>query len=62
MSESATDTSGPASTYGCACVCDNSFNCSLIRYGYRSNDGEPERCECLCHQWRNEDQDSDDDL
>jgi len=49
-----TNTSGPRGTYGCACVADSAHACAEIRYGYRDL---PEPCECLCHDWRNEDDD-----
>lgn len=50
--DDATDTSGPRGTYGCACVADSAHACAEIRYGYRDL---PEPCECLCHQWRDDD-------
>lgn len=48
------DTDGPRGTYGCACVDRDAVQCAAIRYGM-DHWGEP--CECLCHQW-----DDDDDL
>lgn len=48
------DTWGPAGTYGCACVAPSAHACAEIRYGYREI---PEPCECMCHQWRDEDDD-----
>ena len=50
--EPATDTSGPRGTYGCACVADSAHACAEIRYGYRDI---PELCECMCHDWRTDD-------
>lgn len=54
---------GPAGTYGCACVSDDARNCVLIRYGWRGHFGcdALERCECLCHTWREQDEDDDAD-
>ncbi len=46
------NTEGPRGTYGCACVADSAHACAEIRYGYRDL---PEPCECLCHQWRDDD-------
>lgn len=40
--------------YGCACVADSAQLCADIRF-HRIERGEP--CECLCHQWREEDDD-----
>ena len=44
----ATNGSGPASTYGCACMDRDSVQCAAIRYGM---DHWGEACQCLCHQW-----------
>jgi hypothetical protein len=49
-----TDTEGPAGTYGCACVAHSARACAEIRYGYREI---PEPCECMCHNWRDDDDD-----
>ena len=50
--EEATNTSGPRGTYGCACVSREARTCLIVRYGYReSMTGSDERCECMCHQW-----------
>lgn len=47
-----TDTTGPRGTYGCACVSRDARTCLIVRYGYRENMTRlDERCECLCHQW-----------
>lgn len=46
------DTSGPVGTYGCACMSDDAVECAAIRYGM---DHWGEACECLCHQWRDDD-------
>ena len=43
---------GPRGTYGCACVSREARTCLIVRYGYReSMTGSDERCECMCHQW-----------
>ena len=52
--ESPQNTSGPAGSYGCACVSDDARHCSLIRYGHNP-DPDCQRCECLCHQWSDND-------
>ncbi len=52
------DTWGPAGTYGCACVSRDARNCTLMRYGWCGNFGRAdEACECMCHQWREDDED-----
>lgn len=51
--EKATNGSGPAGTYGCACVSHSAHACAEILYGYREI---PEPCECLCHVWRDDDE------
>lgn len=50
--ENATDTEGPRGTYGCACHARDSVQCAASRYGM-DHWGEP--CECLCHQWEDDD-------
>ena len=46
------DQDGPRGTYGCACVSREARTCLIVRYGYReSMTGSDERCECMCHQW-----------
>ena len=48
----ATNGSGPAGTYGCACVARAARTCVLQRYGYLGHFTRyAETCECLCHQW-----------
>lgn len=47
------DTSGPRGTYGCACVSRDARNCALLRYGY--HDCGDFRCECMCHEWGDDD-------
>lgn len=47
------DTYGPAGTYGCACTSRDAMFCFDDRYGHHTG----ERCECMCHQWREEDED-----
>ena len=46
-------TSGQRGTYGCACVDHDSVQCAAIRYGM---DHWGEACECLCHQWDDDDE------
>lgn len=55
-----TNTHGPAGTYGCACVADSARLCTLLRYGrdIDSHEQRDDNCECLCHQWREEDDDA----
>ena len=43
---------GPRGTYGCACLDRDSVQCAAIRYGM---DHYGEACECLCHQWSDDD-------
>jgi hypothetical protein len=50
----ATNACGPRGTYGCACVSRSGHACAELRYGYREI---PEPCECLCHDWRDDDDD-----
>lgn len=52
--DEATDAEGPRGTYGCACVSRSGHACAELRYGYREI---PEPCECLCHDWRDDDDD-----
>lgn len=52
-----TNASGPAGTYGCACVHHSARMCYEIRYDLSPLDEPEERCECLCHQWDEEDDD-----
>lgn len=47
-----TNTSGPRGTYGCACLDHDAVQCAAIRYGM---DYLGEACECMCHQWRDDD-------
>ena len=51
--EQATNSCGPAGTYGCACVDRDSVQCAAIRYGM---DHWGESCLCLCHQWSDDDE------
>ena len=44
---------GSPGTYGCACVSHNAYACAELRYGYRNL---PEPCECLCHNWEDDDE------
>ena len=53
-----TNTYGPRGTYGCACVSDSARMCTLLRYPERDVcDMGDDNCECMCHQWRQEDDD-----
>ena len=54
-----TDIEGPRGTYGCACVADSARMCTLLRYGrdIDSHEQHDDNCECLCHQWRDDDDD-----
>lgn len=47
--EEATDAEGPRGTYGCACQDRDARECIRMRYGFVGYSSE--RCECLCHQW-----------
>lgn len=49
-----TNTEGPRGTYGCACLDRDSVQCAAIRYGM---DHWGEACQCLCHQWSDDDDD-----
>lgn len=51
------DQDGPRGTYGCACVADSARLCTLLRYDrdIDSRDQHDDDCECLCHQWRDDD-------
>lgn len=44
----ATDTEGPAGTYGCACVLSEPAACLVVRGGHGA-------CTCLCHTWSDHD-------
>jgi hypothetical protein len=50
------DTYGPAGSYGCACPCRDAKDCTLLRYGFTFE--RPLACECMCHQWRDDDDES----
>ena len=54
--EDETDAEGPRGTYGCACVSRNAFACAEIRDGYCE---EQRRCECMCHNWEDDDEQDD---
>lgn len=51
------DQDGPRGTYGCACVADSARLCTLLRYSrdIDSREQHDDDCECLCHQWRDDD-------
>ena len=49
-----TNTYGPPGTNGCACVHYNARICYEIRYDMSPLCWPEERCECLCHQWDEE--------
>ena len=42
---------GPTGTHGCACRSRYAKQCASIRYGI---DHPGEECECLCHEWDDE--------
>lgn len=51
-----TNADGPRGTYGCACVSDGVRMCTLLRYPGRDVfEVGDDNCECMCHQWREED-------
>lgn len=49
----ATNSSGPAGTYGCACVSRDPRSCLVARSDSLPSLGE--QCECLCHGWSEHD-------
>lgn len=53
------DQEGPRGTYGCACVSDSARLCTLLRYDrdMDSREQHDDDCECLCHQWSDDDED-----
>ena len=51
--EAERDGEGAKGKYGCACLDRDSVQCAAIRYGM-DHYGEP--CECLCHQWDDDDE------
>ena len=53
------DQEGPRGTYGCACVSDSARLCTLLRYDrdMDSREQHDDDCECLCHQWSDDDDD-----
>ena len=53
LPDEATNACGPRGTYGCACLDRDSVKCAAIRYGM---DHYGEACECLCHQWDDDDE------
>lgn len=53
QADESANTEGPRGTYGCACLDRDALQCAAIRYGM---DHYGERCECLCHQWDDEDE------
>ena len=48
-----TDGSGPAGTFGCACVRRDPRSCLVARSNSLPSLGE--QCECLCHTWSDHD-------
>jgi len=54
LPDEATNACGPSGTYGCACLDSDSVQCAAIRYGM---DHWGEACQCLCHQWGDDDDD-----
>lgn len=64
--EDETDAEGPRGTYGCACVSRDARECMARRYPELTLGPQPddmdeysymhaERCNCLCHDWSDED-------
>lgn len=51
-----TNEEGPRGTYGCACVSSSPFVCLRLRHEGDGNQDLSERCECLCHEWRDDDE------
>lgn len=51
--DEATDAEGPRGTYGCACKDRDAGWCASLRYGSLAAEGW--KCECLCHQWSDDD-------
>ncbi len=45
---------GPTGTNGCACRSRDPKQCASIRYGM---DHPGEECECICHQWDDDEED-----
>ena len=45
------DTNLEGSGYGCAYVSDDAMTCAVLRYDEEAD----EPCECLCHEWRKDD-------
>lgn len=52
LPDDGTNAYGPRGTYGCACLDRDAVQCAAIRYGM---DHWGEACQCLCHQWSDED-------
>mgnify|MGYP000499988433 CR=1 FL=1 len=50
-----TDQEGPRGTYGCACKDRDAWWCASLRYGSLAE--QHYRCECICHQWSDDDGD-----
>jgi hypothetical protein len=50
---SAVNEEGPRGSYGCACVSRDARECALMRYGHGCDEqsGYYETCDCMCHQW-----------
>lgn len=49
-------TNSEGTGFGCACVCRDARNCTLMRYGWCGDFGRNEACGCLCHQWESDDE------
>ncbi len=58
LPDEATNACGPRGTYGCACVSRDMRECIRVRYRGLF-DNLHDHCECLCHHWRDDDDDSD---
>ena len=53
--DEATNTEGQRGSYGCACKDRDAGWCASLRYGSLASEGW--KCECLCHQWSDDDDD-----
>lgn len=59
MTEQPTNTTGPRGTYGCACTHTDPWICAHRGCGYSTIDGAGQHCECLCHEWPDDEDDLD---
>lgn len=54
--DEATDAEGPRGTYGCACPSRDGRICITLRYGEEAAEDLNDRCQCLCHEWDDDDE------